>query len=354
MILELCAVGLSTAILIAASALPYITLSGGGTSRSPPKPLNGLSLSNCFACGIFLGTCFIGLIPHVQMQEGVILAQLNVTTGSESHAYPYLRSNVIILTGFVLILVIEQLAFLCTPSHSHTHSILNNEAHFHANSTTTTSSRHDHEISEPLVNLSSDFDDDDDDLEEIQFRTVQNQRGHVRGFEDEDEEHHGGHHHHHVLPGDANSIEYLLLLVALAVHSIFEGIALGAQRNTIDFMKFLFSVMIHEVLCSFAYGVSLCKQRIPFRKAWGSILFLSFTLPMGMGIMAIIGTFEALTALIFRFVLEGLAAGTFIYVASIEMLAAEIPHVPEKAGFVKALFVVFGALVFFFLNILLS
>uniref|UniRef100_A0A914P8H4 Methyltransferase-like protein 4 n=1 Tax=Panagrolaimus davidi TaxID=227884 RepID=A0A914P8H4_9BILA len=56
--------------------------------------------------------------------------------------------------------------------------------------------------------------------------------------------------------------------------------------------------------------------------------------------MAWIGTFEALTALIFRFVLEGIAAGIFIYVASIEMLSTEIPHLPSKAGFVKAVIVV--------------
>jgi hypothetical protein len=67
-----------------------------------------------------------------------------------------------------------------------------------------------------------------------------------------------------------------------------------------------------------------------------------------------IGTFEALTSLIFRFVLEGIAAGIFIYVASIEMLSTEIPHFPSKSGFIKALTVVIGAAIFFYINLLLT
>lgn len=109
MILEATAVALSTGILIVASILPYITLNrGSDTSKSQQNSLNGLSLSNCFACGIFLGTCFLGLMPHVAMQESIILRQLNVTDHSDHESYPYLRANVVILSGFILILLIEQ------------------------------------------------------------------------------------------------------------------------------------------------------------------------------------------------------------------------------------------------------
>ena len=110
MIIELAAVAFSTAILIAASILPYFGLRRGvesnGTGRSK---LNGLSLSNCFACGIFLGTCFLGLIPHVQEEQTEILKQLNITDPHSSE-YPYLRTNFVILAGFLIILMIEQVS----------------------------------------------------------------------------------------------------------------------------------------------------------------------------------------------------------------------------------------------------
>jgi len=355
MILEATAVALSTGILIVASILPYVTLNrGSDASRSQPKALNGLSLSNCFACGIFLGTCFLGLMPHVAMQESTILRQLNVSDPGDRHAYPYLRANVIILSGFVLILLIEQLVFMCSPKEN-SNNCHGDAQYIVGDRSARSEMRHlEREMNEPLVNLSS----SDDDLEEIQFRGYESSRQPQNNRDGASHVHHGhsghSHHHHHVLPGEANSIEYILLLVALSIHSIFEGIALGAQKEFVDFMKFLFSVMIHEVLCSFAYGVSLSKQKIPLKKAFGSILFLSFSLPLGLVIMAGIGTFEALTALIIKFILEGLAAGIFIYVAAIEMLATEIPHEPEKAGFIKALVVLSGAALFFFINLALS
>ena len=171
---------------------------------------------------------------------------------------------------------------MCAPSQTSTTST---DAHYHhpdssrPNNGAINSS--DHDLNQPLVDLDSDS--DQDDLEEIQFRTVAPSHPHHDHGEEGEHDHH---HHHHVLPGQSgSSIEYILLLIALSVHSIFEGIALGAQKEFNDFMKFLLSVMIHEVLCSFAYGVSLSKQRIPLRQAFGSILFLSFSLPIGILIM---------------------------------------------------------------------
>uniref|UniRef100_A0A914Y7R8 Uncharacterized protein n=1 Tax=Panagrolaimus superbus TaxID=310955 RepID=A0A914Y7R8_9BILA len=244
------------------------------------------------------------------------------------------------------------IAFICAPSSSH-NTVLT-DAHYHHpeqySAPRQINGLSEGDINQPLVDLDSES--DQDDLEEIQFRTVvPSHHQHLHDHSD-DEHEHG--HHHHILPGETGSIEYILLLIALSVHSIFEGIALGAQQELNGFMKFLLSVMVHEVLCSFAYGVSLSKQRIPLKKALGSILFLSFSLPIGILVMAWIGTFEALTALIFRFVLEGIAAEIFIYVASIEMLSTEIPHLPSKAGFVKAFVVVIGAAAFFFINLLLT
>ena len=53
--------------------------------------------------------------------------------------------------------------------------------------------------------------------------------------------------------------------------------------------------------------------------------------------------------------LEGLAAGIFIYVACVEMLAEELSHdKKDRSGFVKALAVTLGAVVFFVLNVLIS
>lgn len=61
---------------------------------------------------------------------------------------------------------------------------------------------------------------------------------------------------------------------------------------------------------------------------------------------------ESFNAQLCRFVLEGLAAGTFVYVACIEMLSHEL-NVHEqstKPGLSKVFAVIIGVFVFFFIT----
>lgn len=62
---------------------------------------------------------------------------------------------------------------------------------------------------------------------------------------------------------------------------------------------------------------------------------------------------KTFTALLIRFVLEGFAAGTFIYVACVEMLSSELSgHEHDiKQGLSKALAVIIGVFAFFFVNV---
>lgn len=62
---------------------------------------------------------------------------------------------------------------------------------------------------------------------------------------------------------------------------------------------------------------------------------------------------ETFTALVIRFLLEGFAAGTFIYVACVEMLSSELNAHEHgvRQGLSKALAVIIGVFTFFFVNV---
>ncbi len=47
-------------------------------------------------------------------------------------------------------------------------------------------------------------------------------------------------------------------------------------------MRLLVAVMLHEVLCALAFGLSLAQQKTRAAPALTSILFLAFTIPLGM------------------------------------------------------------------------
>ncbi|VBB33772.1 unnamed protein product [Acanthocheilonema viteae] len=164
---------------------------------------------------------------------------------------------------------------------------------------------------------------------------------------------HGIHSHSGFLSSNV-SLSALVLLFGLLTHSVFEGIALGSSLISTEFYSILIAVMIHEVLCSFALGVSLAQHNTTCKKAFMSSVVLASSIPMGMSSSIVISSMETFTALLIRFVLEGFAAGTFIYVACIEMLSSELSAHEHsiKQGLSKALAVITGVFAFFFVNVI--
>ncbi|VDN51737.1 unnamed protein product [Dracunculus medinensis] len=137
------------------------------------------------------------------------------------------------------------------------------------------------------------------------------------------------------------------LLFGLCSHSIFEGIALGMQNNEKEFFKLLIAIMLHELLCSFAYGVSLAEQQASFGAAFIFTAILASNIPLGI----LMDTSEVLWC---RFFLESFATGTFIYVASVEMLSEELQAKFTNIPLVhiyKAIAFCFGCIFFCFISL---
>ncbi|KAI6172072.1 Nfi-1 [Aphelenchoides besseyi] len=313
MYLRILSTTISVGILILASIIPYFGLQRvGRNSRNSSLPIS--NIFNAFASGIFLSTCFLGLMPHLKKNELMLKNLLNETQqGSFSTADIFVDSNLVTLFGFLLIALIEKSIHLCI----HT-SVPHASANFSTKKRTSTANQEQTTAltaqtdGEPLVNLNSGSESDsDDDFGQIEFRSaVPVSSGHA----------------HHTIVSESSFLQSLVLLFALSIHSIFEGIALGAQSADSSFFKFLVSIMLHEVLCSFAFGVNLANSGISKLHGVFYILFLSFTLPFGIGIMGLLSTGDKVFSTFSKFVMEGIAAGTFIYVACIEMLGETIGH----------------------------
>ena len=46
----------------------------------------------------------------------------------------------------------------------------------------------------------------------------------------------------------------------------------------------MIAIMFHEVLCCFAYGISMAQQRTPVKSALTTVVILSASIPAGMAI----------------------------------------------------------------------
>lgn len=69
-----------------------------------------LNLCNCFAAGVFLGTCLLHMLPETR----IMLSQANF----DDH-FPY--AEVYVCSGFFLVLFLEQSVLSVYGEHSHSH-----------------------------------------------------------------------------------------------------------------------------------------------------------------------------------------------------------------------------------------
>eukprot|EP00903_Cladosiphon_okamuranus_P018110 g16665.t2 len=110
------------------------------------------------------------------------------------------------------------------------------------------------------------------------------------------------------------------LLIALSVHSVMEGLGVGAEKRKA--YNLLFAIACHKGLAAYALGASLLQSGVRGKQLTLFVLAFSAMTPIGILIGAIIeedGEDDSAGA-----VCVALAAGTFLYVALMEVLPPEL------------------------------
>lgn len=140
-----------------------------------------------------------------------------------------------------------------------------------------------------------------------------------------------------------SSITPYILLIALSVHSIFEGIALGVM-NTVKECSILFSaIILHKWAASFALGISFYKSGTEKDLFIKMILLFSSFGPLGI----IIGMIFSDAGNLIKGIMLSISSGTFIYVAASEVIVEEFSL--SKKTNIKFLWFLFGGLLSFIL-----
>lgn len=105
-------------------------------------------------------------------------------------------------------------------------------------------------------------------------------------------------------------------------------------------MEICIAILVHKSIIVFSLSVKLMQSAI--RPMWVIIYILVFSIMSPMGIAVGIGVSEAQLRMgaFIQAVLEGLAAGTFIYITFLEILPHEL-NSPERQ-LLKVLFILIG------------
>ena len=152
-----------------------------------------------------------------------------------------------------------------------------------------------------------------------------------------------GHQHGLIFQDDAqrHKVSTYLLEFGIALHSVLIGVALGTNTN--EFVALFIALCFHQFFEGMALGAQIARlQRVSFLKAMLMVLFFAVTTPIGVaiGIGIHSGTYnpKSVASLLVNGILDSLSAGILIYVALVNLIAAEISvNAPDFIGLKKRL-----------------
>ena len=141
------------------------------------------------------------------------------------------------------------------------------------------------------------------------------------------------------------SLRSFLVVVALSIHSLFEGMAIGLEETDAGVWKLLLAVSIHAVPIVFCMGTDMISSGVKKMRIIVYMIILSINTPIGI-LIGILVTAHMETAsgqhILVIGVLQGLAAGTLLYITFFEVLARDKLTKYGMSGLVGALAVMAG------------
>ena len=119
----------------------------------------------------------------------------------------------------------------------------------------------------------------------------------------------------------------IVLLMALSLDSVFEGMAVGLKTTTPAVWSLMVAIVAHEIVISFGLGLQLVKHH-PRRRVIIIGLVYALMTPLGGTMGAVVmesqGRSPAMDTA--NGLLQGITAGIFIYVTFFEILNDEFSH----------------------------
>ena len=241
-----------------------------------------LGLMNAFSGGIFLSAGLTHILPHV------IEAGASVTWSPKSYPLPY----ALVCLGYMLIFFVERVFF-----HTHGHTL----------------EQHDH--------------DEEHDAEEGgNANAAKHSHSHSHAPVIAQNEKSAKPHRRRMT--DAELAPYVLLM-AVSLHAVLAGVSLGVQSTRTNITAVAIAIISHKAPAAFSIGFAFYKSGVTTYKHMCAIMFaFACVTPIGIAIGVGIGSSSPTASL----VLEGLAAGSFIYVGTTEIATDEFETSAEACG----------------------
>lgn len=129
-----------------------------------------------------------------------------------------------------------------------------------------------------------------------------------------------------------------VLLVVLSIHSATAGVALGLQSEAVTSLLVIVAILCHKGSAGFALVVSMVAAGAERRQLWTVLAIFASMTPLGIVLGTIAsGLLEGPAAVLVEGSFNALAAGTFIYIAILDVINAEMSSADDRvAHFVRS------------------
>jgi len=84
--------------------------------------------------------------------------------------------------------------------------------------------------------------------------------------------------------GNYHAMRSIILILALSLHHLFEGISLGLQRTVTGAFMLLIALLCHETIISFSLGLQFVKCGYTTRKHYITAFVCSIIEPIGVAV----------------------------------------------------------------------
>jgi len=138
----------------------------------------------------------------------------------------------------------------------------------------------------------------------------------------------------------ATSFRGLLAVLALSFHAVFEGLAVGLEASVANVWYLFAAIATHKLVIAFCVGVELMNSGT--RKALLVLYVATFAVvsPLGIGIGVAVAANPTSALTPVTVVLQGMAAGTLVYVVFFEVLQRERAN--TQSGFFQLVAIMLG------------
>lgn len=144
-------------------------------------------------------------------------------------------------------------------------------------------------------------------------------------------------------PSSTNPIFPYVLALALSVHSILAGVALGAEKTLLGGTVILVAIVAHKGSAAFALAVSFHHGH--FTRSFITKIVIGFSLATPLGVVLgslLTAWLGADSGRVFEAVFDALAAGSFLYISTLDIIREEFFE--ASAGWLKLTLVSLGLL----------